>query len=171
MSIFKMTAKSDTEVFNITSDNGGPTITGIDLDFSTTDAVLESRFTYAGNVNRSVFDKDTKILIKDYTVTIPNLIGIVPVIDPGESLGTFNLIAKPTPTGTPTGTLKLPIILGQTIELNNITSTPLAAEDFYLHFDDTTVRLDNRNLQDAYDGITVFLQIDLTVENPLAFVS
>jgi hypothetical protein len=150
---------------------GVPIVTQTAVQFTPTFTLSanQARFTYFGTVVRQwLFPAESKILITQGKITIPNLPGIQLSYESNRLSPGIPFAA--TATGGASTIQRLPIYsMDNSQSLNMTSQTPTAGEDFYLsltpNFNDW-VWLDTRNILSIYNGIEVFIQVELTVVSP-----
>lgn len=169
--IYRLVAKTDVFVFTV----GAPIVTqtGTNFPYTVTNAVSRGIFTQYENGNAlSIFSNLSSIQLVNCRITIPNLPGIV--ISNGPGLPNEIRCLSVDNVGGVTLPFSLPALeLDVDQPINAGLYSPATGNDFYLSLRAVGLNwlyLDTRNTLAAYNGIDVYLQIEIDVLSPFGLV-
>lgn len=168
--LYRMVAKTDLFVFTI----GAPAVgtTGTNFPYTITQTANNAVFTRPFNgTNFSLFYNTSAVQMTNVHLSIPNLPGIVIANQGGRAA---EIQCEVLASGGAVSPFSLPAYdLDLDLPINQTLYSPTTGDDFRLRLKNANLNwmyLDTRNTLAAYDGISVFLQIEIDIYSPYSFV-
>lgn len=168
--LYRMVAKTDLFTFAIGAPGVG--VTGTNFPYTVTQTVNNAIFTRPFNgFNLSIFYNTSAIQMTNVHLSIPNLPGIVIANQGGRPA---ELQCEILASGGAVSPFSLPAYdLDLDLPINQTLYSPTTGQNFQLRLKNANLNwmyLDTRNTLAAYDGISVYLQVEIDIYSPYALV-